>query len=123
MADWSDGYITSISYTSGFYEGLSPHSQSFALLYRGFAPPDMSQGFNYCELGCGHGFTTSLLAAANPNGAFWGIDFNPAHIASAEQLKRAAGVQNVTFLEQSFAEARNADLPQFDFISLHGVWS
>ncbi len=123
MADWSDGYITNINYTSGFYEGLSPHAQSFALLYRGFAPPDISEGFSYCELGCGYGFTTSLLAAANPQGAFWGIDFNPAHIASAERLKRVAGVENVTFLEQSFIEALKADLPQFDFISLHGVWS
>jgi len=123
MADWSDGYITNINYTSGFYEGLSPHAQCFALLYRGFAPPEISERFSYCELGCGYGFTTSLLAAANPQGAFWGIDFNPAHIASAERLKRVAGVENVTFLEQSFIEALKADLPQFDFISLHGVWS
>jgi SAM-dependent methyltransferase len=123
MPDWSDGYITNIDYTSGFYPGLSPHAQNFSLLYRGFAPPDISEGFTYCELGCGHGFSTALLAAANPQGAFWGIDFNPAHIASAEGLKRAAGVENVTFLDQSFVEALKGDLPQFDFIALHGVWS
>jgi SAM-dependent methyltransferase len=123
MPDWSDGYITNIDYTSGFYPGLSPHAQNFALLYRGFASPELGGGFTYCELGCGHGFSTALLAAANPQGAFWGIDFNPAHIASAERLKRAAGVENVTFLEQSFVEALKADLPQFDFIALHGVWS
>jgi len=123
MADWSDGYITHIDYTSGFYVGLSPAAQNFALLYRGFASPEISEGFTYCELGCGHGFTTALLAAVNPQGAFWGIDFNPSHIASAERLKRAVGVKNVVFLEQSFQEALNADLPQFDFISLHGVWS
>jgi len=123
MAEWSDGYITSIEYTSGFYSGLSPHAQSFSLLYRGYAPPEISEGFTYCELGCGHGFTTALLAAVNPQGAFWGIDFNPAHIASAERLKRATGVTNVTFLEQSFIEALKAELPPFDFISLHGVWS
>ena len=123
MADWSDGYITHIDYTSGFYPGLSPAAQNFALLYRGFAPPEISESFTYCELGCGHGFTTSLLAAVNPQGEFWGIDFNPSHIASAEQLKRATGVKNVTFLEQSFMEALDADLPQFDYISLHGVWS
>src|ERR1700761_5113454 len=80
MADWSDGYITNIEYTSGFYAGLSPILQNFSLLYRGLAPPDISEGFTYCEVGCGHGFTTSLLAAVNPQGAFWGIDFNPSHI-------------------------------------------
>lgn len=123
MADWSDGYVTHIDYTSGFYAGLSPLAQNFALLYRGFAAPQLSEGFTYCELGCGHGFSTTLLAAANPQGAFWGIDFNPAHISSAEQLKQATGVANVTFLEQSFAEALKAELPRFDFIALHGVWS
>lgn len=123
MPDWSDGYITNIDYTSGFYPGLSPHAQNFALLYRGFASPELAEGFTYCELGCGHGFSTALLAAANPQGAFWGIDFNPAHIASAERLKRTAGVENVRFLERSFVEALKGDLPQFDFIALHGVWS
>jgi SAM-dependent methyltransferase len=123
MADWSDGYITNIDYTSGFYPGLSPLAQNFALLYRGYAGPQLADGFTYCELGCGRGFSTALLAAANPAGAFWGIDFNPSHISDAEQLKQATSVPNVTFLELSFAESLTADLPKFDFISLHGVWS
>jgi SAM-dependent methyltransferase len=123
MADWSDGYITNIDYTSGFYAGLSPLAQNFALLYRGYAGPQLADGFTYCELGCGRGFSTALLAAANPAGAFWGIDFNPSHISDAEQLKLATSVPNVTFLELSFAESLTADLPKFDFISLHGVWS
>ena len=123
MADWADGYVTNMDYTSGFYPGLSPLAQNFSLLYRGYATPSLADGFSYCELGCGHGFSTALLAAANPQGAFWGIDFNPTHIASAQQLKRAGDIENVTFLEQSFAEALKADLPRFDYIALHGVWS
>jgi SAM-dependent methyltransferase len=123
MADWSDGYITNIEYTSGFYSGLSPLAQNFALLYRGYAGPQLADGFTYCELGCGRGFSTALLAAANPAGAFWGIDFNPSHISDAEQLKQATSVPNVSFLELSFAESLTAELPKFDFISLHGVWS
>jgi SAM-dependent methyltransferase len=123
MADWSDGYITNIEYTSGFYAGLSPLAQNFALLYRGYAGPQLADGFTYCELGCGRGFSTALLAAANPAGAFWGIDFNPSHISDAEQLKQATSVPNVTFLELSFVESLTAELPKFDFISLHGVWS
>jgi SAM-dependent methyltransferase len=123
MAEWSDGYVTNIEYTSGFYPGLSPLAQNFALLFRGVEPVPLADGFAYCELGCGHGFTTAILAAANPKGSFWGIDFNPTHIASAEQLARAAAIGNVTFVEQSFAEALRSDLPRFDFISLHGIWS
>jgi SAM-dependent methyltransferase len=123
MVEWSDGYVTNIEYTSGFYPGLSPLAQNFALLFRGHEPVSLSQGFTYCELGCGHGFSTAVVAAANPKGSFWGIDFNPSHIASAEQLARAAGIANLTYVEQSFAEALRSDLPRFDFISLHGVWS
>ena len=123
MVEWSDGYVTSIDYTSGFYPGLSPLSQNFSLLIRGFAPVELTDGFSYCELGCGHGFSTTLLAAANPIGSFWGVDFNPAHVSSAERLAAAARVENVTFLEQSFAEALTASMPRLDFIALHGVWS
>jgi SAM-dependent methyltransferase len=123
MVEWSDGYVTSIDYTSGFYPGLSPLSQNFSLLLRGIAPVQLADGFSYCELGCGHGFSTTLLAAANPKGSFWGVDFNPAHVASAERLAAAARVENVAFLEQSFAEALTASMPRLDFISLHGVWS
>jgi SAM-dependent methyltransferase len=123
MVEWSDGYVTSIDYTSGFYPGLSPISQNFSLLLRGIAPVELTDGFSYCELGCGHGFSTTLLAAANPTGAFWGVDFNPAHVSSAERLAAAARIENVTFLEQSFAEALTASMPRLDLIALHGVWS
>src|SRR5215204_2899378 len=123
MVQWSDGYVTSIDYTSGFYPGLSPVSQNFSLLLKGLAPVRLAEGFSYCELGCGHGFSTTLLAAANPNGSFWGVDFNPAHIASAERLAAAARIENITFLEKSFAEMLTASMPRVDFIALHGIWS
>ena len=124
MADWSDGYVTNTEYTSHFYPFLSPTSQNFALLLSGVMPVDLQAGYTYCELGCGQGYTTAVLAASNSNGRFWGVDFNPSHIAGANKMKAAAGLTNVEFLEKSFAElAGMADLPAFDFISLHGVWS
>ncbi|NJM31166.1 MAG: methyltransferase domain-containing protein [Rhizobiales bacterium] len=123
MSDWSDGYVTSTEYTTHFYPFLSPASQNLTLLLKGVNPPDLSQNFAYCELGCGQGFSTALLAAANPKGSFVGVDFNPAHVAGANQLKAAAQIQNVAFLEKSFAELGSTDLPMFDYIALHGVWS
>ena len=122
MVQWSDGYVTSIDYTSGFYPGLSPVSQNFSLLLKGLAPVRLAEGFSYCELGCGHGFSTTLLAAANPKGSFWGVDFNPAHIASAERLAAVARIENITFLEKSFAEILTASMPRVDFMALHGIW-
>ncbi len=123
MTDWSDGYVTHTEYTSHFYPHLAPAAQNFALLLSGTAPVEPSPGYTYCELGCGRGFSTALLAAANPRGRFWGVDFNPVHIVDASQVARQAGIGNVTFLERSFAELPAADLPDFDFIALHGVWS
>lgn len=124
MTDWTDGYVTNTEYTMHFYPFLAPAAQNFALLLAGFAPLDLSGGYTYCELGCGHGYTTALLAASNPDGKFWGVDFNPAHVAGANKLKANAGIANVTYLEKSFAELTSVpDLPAFDFIALHGVWS
>jgi SAM-dependent methyltransferase len=78
----------------------------------------------YCELGCGQGFTTNLLAAANPHIEFYANDFNPSHIVGARELAAEAGIQNVHFFEQSFAEFLNEPaLPDFDIIALHGIFS
>jgi predicted O-methyltransferase YrrM len=123
MSDWSDGYVTNVEYTAHFYPYLSPGAQNFSLLLNGFMPAGDAGGYTYCELGCGQGYSTALLAAANPAGRFWGVDFNPSHIAGATRLASAAGIDNVTFLEKSFAELTGAGLPQMDFIALHGVWS
>ena len=43
------------------------------------------------ELGCGQGFSTNLLAAANPHIRFHATDFNPGHIVGAQSLAQAGG--------------------------------
>ena len=123
MNKWTSGYVTDIDYTAGFYGDMAPAHLSFALLAQGCEAPNIERGFNYCELGCGQGLTTNLLAAAYPNGSFWANDFNPTHIAAARKLAAAAGSENVQFFDSSFAEFCDADLPEFDFICLHGVWT
>ena len=121
--DWDGGYIADIGYTHDYFFDMSPAHIGLALLLSGYAAPDHTRPFAYCELGCGQGLTTNVLAAANPTGAFWANDFNPAHINTAQALAMAAGSGNVTFLDHDFAAMAKADLPQFDFIALHGIWS
>lgn len=125
MSDWSSGYVVDVSYTHGFYKELAPSHLSFAALLQGFAAPGSgTEPLAYCELGCGQGVTTNLLAAANPHIRFHAADFNPAHVAGARDLARAAGLTNVQFHEQSFAEfLDNRDLPEFDIVALHGIYS
>jgi len=123
MSKWTSGYVTDIDYTAGFYPDMTPAHLSFALLAQDCHAPNIDAEFHYCELGCGQGMTTNLMAAAYPNGQFWANDFNPSHIAAARRFAADAGSGNAHFFDSSFAEFCKADLPQFDFICLHGVWT
>ncbi|MFM2043661.1 MAG: hypothetical protein RLY86_2237 [Pseudomonadota bacterium] len=124
MSTWTAGYVTDVSYTHGFYRELTPTMLSFAALAKGYRAPNVNSPISYCELGCGQGFSTNLLAAANPSIQFYATDFNPAHIVGACNLSKAAGTMNVAFFDDSFESfGRRTDLPQFDIIALHGVYS
>ncbi|MGA0200304.1 MAG: class I SAM-dependent methyltransferase, partial [Prochlorotrichaceae cyanobacterium] len=122
MKDWTQGYIADLDYDYNFFAELAPIQIAFNLLDAQLLPPTLEQ-FNYCELGCGQGFTTNVLAAANPQGKFWGIDFNPSHIATAQQLAKAAQLTNIQFSDHSFSELVAVETPKFDFIVLHGIYS
>jgi len=123
VGNWQDGYVIEVPYTQGFYHHLSPANLLLCLLAKQVKFPPIGQPFTYCELACGHGLTTNLLAATYPQGDFYATDFNPTHIHQARDLAAAAGLSNVTFSDQSFQEYLEADLPAFDFISLHGIYS
>lgn len=123
MSDWTDGYIAEIDYTYGFYRELTPSLIQFALLLKGVVAPEVNKPFNYCELGYGQGFGANLLAAANPHGDFWGTDFNPQHAVGARTLSIEAGLSNTHWFDDCFADFLERDLPDFDFICLHGIYS
>lgn len=119
MSDWSQGYITDIDYTHGYYAELNPLRARLALLQAGIRPPRFETA---CELGFGQGLSLNIHGAASSM-KWWGTDFNPAQVAFARDLAEASGAE-VRADDQAFAEfcARD-DLPQFDFIGVHGIWS
>ncbi len=127
MTDWTDGYISDIEYGPGFYTEQTPAHLDVVCLLRGIEPPvAKGERFAYCELGCGVGQTAMVVAATNPESEVWGFDFNPAHIARARTLAKDGALANIRFEEASFeqlAAGEQADLPLFDYITLHGVWS
>ncbi|MCG7391853.1 class I SAM-dependent methyltransferase [Microvirga sp. ACRRW] len=125
MESWNAGYVTAVDYTHGFYKELTPNLLSFFTLLQGYdAPGSDLEPRNYCELGCGQGFTTNVLAASNPHIQFYATDFNPRHISGARELARAAKLTNVHFSDDSFGDyLERSDLPDFDFIALHGIYS
>jgi SAM-dependent methyltransferase len=124
MTDWSGGYVTDLEYTYGFYKELAPNLQTLALSWSRTGAPSLSGKLTYCELGCGHGMSANILAAANPDIEFHATDFNPGQVAFARGLAASAQLRNMHFYEDSFAEfAERKDLPDFDIIALHGIYS
>lgn len=123
MASWTDGYVTELDYTHGFYREEAPSWLNYGAMCQSMRSPALDRPFHYCELGCGQGYTTNLLAAANPLGQFYATDFNPSHIHQARTLAQAAALENVRFFDLDFQAFDRLDLPDFDFIALHGIYS
>lgn len=118
---WTAGYVSELDYTHGYYREMSPLNLELAMLSR-LQAHSVRRPLRYLELGFGQGLSLNIHAAAN-EGEFWGTDFNPTQAANARELARASGA-SLTALDQSFAElAERDDLPEFDMIVLHGIWS
>jgi SAM-dependent methyltransferase len=119
MTDWTAGYVADIGYTYGYYSELNPLRARLALLHAGYACPTFTHA---CELGFGQGMSVNLHAASSPV-AWAGTDFNPSQAAFAQELAQASG-SGARLFDQAFEEfAARQDLPEFDYIGLHGIWS
>ncbi len=66
MAIWDDGYVTDIVYTTNFFRETTPGWLATTALLLGHRPPDLTRPFRYADLGCGHGLTAAVVAAAFP---------------------------------------------------------
>lgn len=118
-----DGYVADIEYVHNFCRELGPAVLNFALTMRGIEPLSPGSGFSHCDIGCGQGLSTNIFASCHPQGEFHAIDFNHAHIQGARELAQKAKLENVMFWEASFDSLETIDLPEFDIITLHGVYS
>lgn len=125
MQAWMEGYESDIEYTAGYYREQEPGFLNLCALTHKVEPINLDKGFVYCELGCGQGMTSLIMAANYPQGKFYAIDFNPSHIARARGLAEQAGLDNIIFLERSFAQVVETPelLPECDFITFHGIFS
>lgn len=120
MSDWTHGYVADIDYTHGYYNTLNPARIELAFLSAGLVPPKKIN--NACELGFGQGVSVNMHAAAMDT-QWWGTDFNPAHAGFAQELA-AVSESGAQLSDEAFeAFCTREDLPDFEFISLHGIWS
>lgn len=119
MSDWTDGYVAEIGYTFGYYPELNPQRVKLAFVDAGLAFPEFGTA---CELGFGQGVSANVHAAASMT-SWFGTDFNPSQAGYAQELAAASGASAV-LLDEGFEEfCVREDLPQFDYIGLHGIWS
>ena len=65
----------------------------------------LEQGASVADVGCGHGSSTILMAAAFPNSAFTGSDYHENSIATARKRAEKAGVGDRVDFQVAFAAA------------------
>jgi SAM-dependent methyltransferase len=83
----------------------------------------LERGARVADVGCGHGFSTVMLAKAFPNSTFVGYDFHPASVEQARLHAEQHGVTANTGFEVGIASAfpaQDLDLVTF-FDCLHDM--
>jgi SAM-dependent methyltransferase len=126
VSNWAEGYVADVEYLPSINREQAAAHMALAALVCGHEPPPLEAGYSYCELGCGHGLTLNLLAAADPGGRFVGIDFNPVHTLQAREFAAKAQLDNISFHEAGFEELLRDGAPYlepFDVVAAHGVYS
>lgn len=127
----TDSAIASQPYASNFYKEQTPAYLHYALLCGTGGQANVglpaafssSEPFASCDIGCGFGLTPLIAAAADPTADVWAFDFNAEHITHATALADAAGISNITLLDDSFETFLDQATPDFDLITLHGIYS
>ena len=115
--DWTSGYVADVGYTHGYTAELNPVRLKLALLNLGLDCPSIK---NACELGFGHGVSVNIHAASSEI-QWYGNDFNPSQANIASKLSEISGAH---LSDESFVDfCRRDDLPDFEYIGLHGIWS
>ncbi len=123
MSATTGGYVTDTAYVAEFYGDHAPTHMNLVAAANGFRPRPVDGDFTWCDYGCGNGVTAAVLAGCYPGAKFYGIDFLPAHIRTAETLAMRMSLDNASFLQRSFTDLKPADLPPLDFAVMHGVLS
>jgi len=123
MSDRLRGYVGDEAFILNYEDEQSPSTIAYRAQSGGAAAPDPSGAFTYCDIGCGRAVTVTVLAAANPQARFFGVDPNPDHIREARHRADAAGLTNIAFTQAFIGEMGHGDLPPLDFATANGLYS
>lgn len=123
MKTTTGGYVTDTAYVAEFYGDHAPAHMNLIAASNGYRPRPLDGGFTWCDYGCGNGITANVLAGCFPDAKFYGVDFLPAHTRMAELLSMRGGLSNTVFIQKSFTELGENEIPALDFAVMHGVLS
>lgn len=115
--------VPRVAYPEVFVPETSPFDLSLVAAWSGYSSPATEGGFRFLDIGCGPGLSTCLLAASCPEGRFVGIDLLEEHVEAARNTASSGGLENARFIRSDVRDWRELDLPSFDFITLHGLYS
>lgn len=120
MSDWSGGYVTEVSYPYSYRSDMNPVRIRALLTLAGYEVPT---GSIVCELGFGQGVAINIHACTQPDSLYVGTDFSPVQTGFAQTLQQQTGAE-MLLVDESFEQfCQREDLPSFDFIVAHGIWS
>lgn len=123
MSHWSNGYLTKIDYINHYDAKMNLNYLTVPFLMNNLAPPKIK---TCCELGFGQG-RNIVVQGLTTTTEWYGTDFLPSQVLKARQLNELAGKNRAgqtQLFDQSFEEfCLRDDLPDFDLIVFHGIWS
>ncbi len=123
MALWEQGYPLDVEYVKYVSNKLSPAFINFCLALAGYEPAALDKPFTYMELGAGFGLSVAGWAAQFTQGDFHCADYNTAQMAWVGNLADKAQLRNFSVYPRPLRQMLAEDLPQFDFVALHGFYS
>ena len=109
-------YISEITYSAGYYDAMNTGQVEFALALSGLT---IETPQTACELGFGQGISL-VYHAVSSEVDWYGTDLLAEHVKFALELSSTAGLKD-NLSNVDFKNYKKQDLPQFDFIALHGV--
>lgn len=123
MTPPSGSYTAGRAYLRSFRREVAPSWLRAVQVLRGLPAIDLDRPLRLLDLGCGHGFTAALAAAAHPQAEVMGVDIDPENILAARSVAEAAGLTNVRFREASFCELLEDEPGRFDIVVCFGVYT
>ncbi len=112
---------TELPLASGYCPESNPLMAQFLLTSQGFDFPDL-KGANACQLCVGYGSSIIINSAASFTN-WYGNEADTCMYLAAENLSKESNVPASIALADFEKYAKEHDLPQFDYVTLNGVWS